>query len=70
MTDNKPEEDMIPSPCVRLCCLNMQDICLGCYRSLEEITGWNRADNDTRRRYLLNCAERKKEIDKLRFGKQ
>ena len=31
------------SPCVRNCCLDENDICLGCGRALEEITGWNAA---------------------------
>jgi predicted Fe-S protein YdhL (DUF1289 family) len=31
----------IHSPCIRNCCLNEQDICLGCFRTLDEIRGWN-----------------------------
>ncbi len=31
-----------PSPCVRLCTLNEQDICLGCGRTLADITGWSK----------------------------
>ncbi|HEX5357173.1 MAG TPA: DUF1289 domain-containing protein [Aquabacterium sp.] len=31
-----------PSPCVRLCTLNEQDVCLGCGRTLVDITGWTR----------------------------
>ena len=27
----------IPLPCVRLCCLDEQDVCLGCHRTLEQI---------------------------------
>ncbi len=33
----------VPSPCVRNCCLNENDICLGCFRSLEEIIAWGNA---------------------------
>ncbi|MGZ8185918.1 MAG: DUF1289 domain-containing protein [Methylobacter sp.] len=29
--------DRIASPCIRNCCLNNDDICLGCFRSLHEI---------------------------------
>ncbi|PAV48320.1 hypothetical protein CK486_07615 [Pseudomonas sp. HAR-UPW-AIA-41] len=32
------------SPCVRQCCLDAQDICLGCGRSLSEILEWGPAD--------------------------
>ncbi len=56
-----PELKLIESPCIGQCCLNEHDICLGCYRSLDEITSWTLVDNDTRRRYLQNIAERKKE---------
>jgi predicted Fe-S protein YdhL (DUF1289 family) len=28
------------SLCVRNCCLDQQDICMGCFRHLDEIVGW------------------------------
>lgn len=31
-----------PSPCVRLCTLDEQDICVGCGRTLADITNWTR----------------------------
>ncbi len=33
----------VASPCVRKCCLDDDDVCLGCGRSIEEIIGWNTA---------------------------
>ena len=36
--------DEIASPCIRHCCLDDADICLGCFRSLDEICGWTQAD--------------------------
>jgi uncharacterized protein len=47
---------MTASPCVRNCCLNDDDICLGCFRTLEEIVGWNEADNQ-QRRDILQCRD-------------
>ena len=35
----------ISSPCVRNCCLDEKDICLGCGRSIEEIIRWGDADD-------------------------
>ena len=35
----------ISSPCVRNCCLDEKDICLGCGRSIEEIVYWGDADD-------------------------
>lgn len=32
---------MSKSPCVRNCCLNKEDICVGCFRHIDEIVGWN-----------------------------
>lgn len=57
------DEPEITSPCVRKCCLNEQDICLGCYRSLNEIIDWAAADSVTRQRYLANAAQRKAKIN-------
>jgi len=47
------------SPCVRNCCLNEGDICLGCFRSLEEITYWNEAGSQERIIILANSLKRK-----------
>lgn len=35
-----------PSPCVRNCTLNDQDVCLGCGRTLDDITGWTKMSDD------------------------
>lgn len=51
-------ERRVASPCVSICCLDDADICLGCQRSVAEITGWNRMDNDQRRAVLGLCHER------------
>lgn len=52
--------DAIDSPCIRNCCLDDQDICLGCYRSLEEIKAWSRATDEARGKILLLAEKRKK----------
>ena len=36
----KPSRPM--SPCVSICSLDENDICYGCYRSVDEITAWAR----------------------------
>ncbi|HET7395155.1 MAG TPA: DUF1289 domain-containing protein [Gammaproteobacteria bacterium] len=45
----------MPSPCIRNCCLDEHEICLGCGRSLDEIRDWGSAP-DTRRREILDRA--------------
>lgn len=53
----------INSPCVRNCCLNEQDICLGCFRSLDEIKLWGRSDTSAQQKtqILANSATRQQE---------
>ncbi|MFT3857615.1 MAG: DUF1289 domain-containing protein [Aquabacterium sp.] len=49
------EPDDAPlSPCVRLCTLNDDDVCVGCGRTLADITGWSRMDAAAQRA----CIER------------
>ena len=46
----------IESPCIRTCCLDADDICLGCGRALDEITGWS-AVTDQQKRVILDEAK-------------
>jgi predicted Fe-S protein YdhL (DUF1289 family) len=48
----------IPSPCVRNCCLDERDVCLGCFRTIGEITQWNSASAEENREILARCRER------------
>lgn len=48
----------IASPCVRNCCLDDEDVCLGCHRSVEEIIAWGAADNAERRTILERAGQR------------
>jgi uncharacterized protein len=58
----------IPSPCVRDCCLDENDICLGCHRSISEIIGWSAASEAEKSEILARCQirreERKRTADK------
>jgi predicted Fe-S protein YdhL (DUF1289 family) len=45
----------VPSPCIRNCCLDEHDICLGCYRSLSEIMRWSEASEEEQREILNAC---------------
>lgn len=49
------------SPCVRNCCLDEQDICLGCFRSLREICEWSNADDERRQAILASAQDRQQE---------
>lgn len=56
MMDAEP----VASPCVRNCCLDERDICLGCGRSLAEITAWSGSDTTQRSAILERAAQRKR----------
>ena len=51
----------IASPCVRNCCLDEQDVCLGCGRSLDEIKVWSEAGDAERMQILEQAARRRAE---------
>jgi predicted Fe-S protein YdhL (DUF1289 family) len=42
----------VESPCIRKCTLDDDDICVGCFRSLDEICAWGGASNNQRREVL------------------
>lgn len=54
MSDERP----VASPCVHVCALDEDDICIGCQRSVAEITRWGRMDNPERREVLQRCHQR------------
>ena len=51
------------SPCVRNCCLNEQDICLGCFRSLTEITSWSQVSDEDKQAIMVNIQQRRQEVN-------
>jgi uncharacterized protein len=42
------------SPCVDICRLDAQGLCVGCRRTIDEITEWSRASEARRREILRN----------------
>ena len=54
MTNPQP----ILSPCVSICALNEDDICIGCFRSADEIMRWRKMDEEQKRQVYKNIAER------------
>jgi predicted Fe-S protein YdhL (DUF1289 family) len=49
----------VESPCVRNCCLDKKDVCLGCGRTVEEIIRWGDADDDEKLRILAAAKKRR-----------
>ena len=49
----------LATPCVRNCCLNEVEVCLGCCRSLAEILRWHQAPVEERHEILVRASERR-----------
>lgn len=56
--------ESVPSPCVRNCCLDHEDVCMGCYRTMAEIMSWNRATITEKQAILDAVQDRKKNAPK------
>ena len=55
----------IESPCVAVCVLHpTAKLCLGCYRSSDEIARWSRMTPDERRAIMATLAERESDVTK------
>jgi uncharacterized protein len=55
--------DEVASPCIDKCALDhTQRWCLGCGRSVEEITGWQSADAEKRRAILEELPARLRQL--------
>ena len=63
MTDKEPQ-----SPCISVCLLDDQDICVGCYRSADEITDWFMADAQGKREILERAQARQKASSTIRLS--
>ena len=51
-------QDRVRSPCVAVCALDENDVCIGCHRTGDEILRWTSMTNDERRQVLEMVARR------------
>jgi predicted Fe-S protein YdhL (DUF1289 family) len=58
MTDQKNIFGMVKSPCVAVCALDENDVCIGCYRTGNEITQWGEMDNQAKAEVMKSVAKR------------
>ena len=56
-------DENLASPCIRICCLDEQNVCLGCFRTLDEIKDWTSTDKSARALVLQRCAQRREAHD-------
>lgn len=50
----------IYKPCIKKCCLNEDDICLGCFRTFNDMLAWSKASTQDKKIMLLKAEKRKK----------
>lgn len=63
------KRDEIESPCVKLCMIHPEEgICLGCHRTLDEITAWSRMSPETRRAVMAELPARAPRLARRRGG--
>jgi predicted Fe-S protein YdhL (DUF1289 family) len=56
----KVEKELdVASPCVRNCCLNADDVCLGCFRHIDEILAWTSYKSKEKITVINNCQQRR-----------
>ena len=53
------------SPCILKCSLDRDNVCTGCFRSMDEITSWHKADAEKRAEFLENADRRKEAAKKI-----
>ena len=55
----------VESPCIRICTLDDDDVCLGCYRDITEICAWTSA-GDNERLTIVEAAEARRLVRQRR----
>ncbi|UZE94900.1 DUF1289 domain-containing protein [Alkalimarinus alittae] len=50
----------VKSPCVSICALDENEICVGCYRTGMEISRWGGMSGDEKREVMMQVKEREK----------
>jgi len=51
----------INKPCIKRCCLNEEEICLGCFRTFNDMLRWNKATIEEKQEMLSIAEKRKRE---------
>jgi hypothetical protein len=70
MTGEVWKRDEVQSPCVKLCVVHPEErICVGCYRSIDEISAWSRLTPDERRAIMADLPARAPRLQKRRGGR-
>ena len=70
MKDEIWMRDEINSPCVKLCAVHPEErLCVGCYRTIEEISAWSRLTHEARAAIMEDLPKRASRLMKRRGGR-
>ena len=70
MKDEVWTRDEIESPCVRICVVHPEArLCVGCLRSIDEITRWSKMSPEDRRAVMDELPERTGQVLQRRGGR-
>ena len=70
MKDDVWKRDEVASPCVKICVIHPEErLCVGCYRSIDEISAWSRLTPDARRSIMAELPSRAPRLAKRRGGR-
>ena len=62
--------DEIDSPCVKLCVIHPEErLCVGCFRTIEEISNWSRLTHAARADIMADLPDREPKLAKRRGGR-
>lgn len=50
--------ETVKSPCISVCALNDDGLCIGCWRTVDEIAAWSSLD-DERKREVIKAAHKR-----------
>jgi len=70
LKDDVWHRDEIESPCVKLCVVHPQArICVGCHRTIDEITAWSRLTHEGRAAIMAELPARASQLTQRRGGR-
>lgn len=69
MTEEVRRRDEVESPCVKICVIHPESrLCIGCFRSIDEIAGWSTMAPDVRRAVMADLPSRAAQAKPKRRG--
>lgn len=69
MNDDVWTRGEVESPCIKLCVVHPEArLCMGCHRSLDEITAWSRMSPEARRAVMAELPARAHRVAPARKG--